>query len=78
MDKYKLHDKLTNEFMIYQHRLDNPFPNRTESPAVWKGRYLNDVVFRNRVDSLVCGVMHIVEDFMDSESPPPNHTGKRK
>ena len=60
IDKRALHDELTEAFIGYQHRLDQPFPSATESPEAIRLKYMNDPIFHAKVASLVSGVMHIV------------------
>jgi len=60
MNRQKLADDLTDQFIEYQWRLDNPMPdpNQTAASIVM---YQNDFVFRNKVQNWVSGVMHIVD-----------------
>lgn len=60
IDKNALHDELTNAFIRYQYRIENPFPSPTETPAAMILQYRNDPIFHNKVESIVCGVMAIV------------------
>ena len=60
IDMRRLSDDLTEAFIRYQHRLDNPFPSSTETEAVAREKYMNDPVFYTKVRSLVVGVMDIV------------------
>lgn len=61
IDKQKLFNDLTDAFINYQHRLEFPMPSPTETPEALQLRYMQDVIFHNRVKSLVSGVMHIVD-----------------
>jgi hypothetical protein len=59
-NKEALYNELTDAFIEYQYRLDNPFPSKTETPEVMVLRYRSDPIFHNKVQSLVQGVMSIV------------------
>lgn len=60
IDMRRLDYELTEAFIGYQHRLDNPFPSSTETEAAVRAKYMNDPVFHAKVRSLVVGVMDIV------------------
>lgn len=60
IDKNRLHDKLTDAFMNYQHRLDIPFPLATETYDIILAKYRNDPLFNAKVQSMVAGVMDII------------------
>lgn len=60
MNKNKLADELTDTFIEYQWRLENPMPNPNQTAASIK-MYQNDYVFRAKVQNWVSGVMHVVE-----------------
>ena len=60
IDKRALHDELTEAFIVYQHRLDQPFPSATDTKEAMIQKYMNDPIFHARVASLVSGVMQIV------------------
>jgi hypothetical protein len=60
MNMNKLHDDLTEEFIEFQWRLDNPFPAQDESRDTKILKYRSDNVFHLKVKSMVCGVMHII------------------
>jgi hypothetical protein len=66
-DLTRLHDKLTDAFIEYQHRLDLPMPFPTVTPEVMQHKYLNDPIFHARVATLVAGVIDIVTDWVDLE-----------
>lgn len=63
-DKSKLMDELTDAFIDYQHRLDNPFPSHNETEAMKILKYSSDPLFRAKVQMLVGGVMHIVDGYL--------------
>lgn len=67
IDKQALHDDLTELFINYQHRLDNPMPSVTETRAAIILKYRNDWVFHRKVDSLVYGVMQVVNKHIDEQ-----------
>jgi len=56
----ELHTELTNAFIDYQFRLDNPFPSKYESKDIKILKYQANPIFRSKVESLVCGVISIV------------------
>tara|TARA_R110001606_G_C14935458_1_gene598524 strand:- start:38 stop:229 length:192 start_codon:yes stop_codon:yes gene_type:complete len=60
MNRQKLADDLTDQFIEYQWRLDNPMPDPNQTAASI-AMYQNDFVFRNKVQNWVSGVMHIVD-----------------
>jgi len=53
-----LADKLTDMFIEYQYRLDNPMPKAGESFDTYITEYRNDHIFHAKVASLVAGVMN--------------------
>jgi hypothetical protein len=57
-----LHDELTEGFINYQMMLDNPMPTTNPTQSLKPGvlAYQTDVMFRHKVDTMVSGVMHIV------------------
>jgi len=60
MDKIAIAQDLTEAFIKYQYRRENPMPSGTEGiDAVDK--YRNDPIFARKVDSLVTGVMLILD-----------------
>ena len=61
MEKYNvLQDRLTNKFIVYQWRLDNPMPTADETVEKMRMHYLNNPLFHARVCSLVAGVIDTV------------------
>ena len=60
LDKRALHDELTEAFIVYQHRLEQPFPSATETKEAMIQKYMSDPLFHAKVASLVSGVMQIV------------------
>lgn len=60
IDKKALASELTDAFIQYQHRLENPMPTANETLYMLKLKYHTDTMFRLKVDSLVAGVMQIV------------------
>jgi hypothetical protein len=61
VNKQKLHDDLTDAFIQYQYRLDNPMPSPTETKEVMILKYRTDPVFSYKVKSVVAGVMRIAD-----------------
>lgn len=61
MNKILLQRDLTEAFIEYQHRLDNPMPTANETKDALEQKYLTDTMFHLKVDSLVAGVMQIVQ-----------------
>ena len=60
-----LHDKLTEAFINYQWRLENPMPTTTETQAIKDARYMSDPIFHARVASLTAGVTGIVIKWLE-------------
>ena len=61
INKKEIYEDLLKAFVGYQHRLEHPMPKPGETEDfVWM-RYQSEQIFRCRVDSLVSGVMHILE-----------------
>ncbi len=71
--KQELHDRLTEAFVGYQFRLENPMPEPTETEDLMLIKYRTDPIFRNKVESIVCGVMRIVIDVLDKTN---DHTSE--
>jgi len=63
--KRRLADELTDLFINYQFRLENPMPNPNETNVYIIEKYRTDHMFHARVDSLVAGVMHIAAPYID-------------
>ncbi len=64
LDRSSLADDLTKAFINYQHRLDCPMPSATESPEAVRLKYMKDSLFHAKVDSLVGGVLHILDKYI--------------
>ena len=62
INRGELQDKLTEEFIQYQYRLDNPMPTPDESFSLMLRKYRDDIAFNHKVKNLVAGVMRIVGD----------------
>jgi hypothetical protein len=60
IDKRALENELTEVFITYQYRLDQPFQQINEGREKMELRYLSDPLFHAKVGSLVSGVMYIV------------------
>lgn len=60
INKRLLQRDLTEAFIVYQHRLENPMPTQNETKDMLERKYLTDTMFHLKVDSLVAGVMQIV------------------
>lgn len=60
IDNDALYNDLTEAFIVYQYRLDNPMPTPNESMETMILKYRSDNIFRMKVKSLVSGVMSIV------------------
>jgi ubiquitin C-terminal hydrolase len=65
IDMSNLSRELTEGFINYQFNLDNPMHNQIPN-AVYES-YTNDRIFRNKVDSIVGGVMQIVDTCRTKE-----------
>ena len=62
INKRKLQDKLTDGFIDYQWRIDNPFPIPDSTRALIFEKYRSDYIFRAKVMNLVAGVMSIINE----------------
>lgn len=60
MDKNALANDLTEQFIQYQWRLENPMPVPNET-ATSVAQYQNDPYFRAKVRNWVAGVMATIE-----------------
>ena len=65
MDRQKLADDLTDQFIEYQWRLENPMPDPNQTAASI-AMYRNDYVFRHKVQNWVSGVMNVVDKHIES------------
>jgi len=61
INRCKLHDQLVDAFILYQWRLENPFPQISESKEIMAAKYRSDPIFHAKVKSMACGVMEIVD-----------------
>ena len=61
----KIADELTDKFINYQYRLENPFPSPTETPAAMLLKYRNDLIFHHKVQAMVAGVMSTVTKYIE-------------
>jgi len=52
--------ELTRQFIIYQWRIDNPWPQPDETFEDMRLKYSNDVLFHAKVKTMVGGVMAIL------------------
>jgi len=59
VDKQALHDDLTTAFMNYQYNLENPLSCPSKEDLHYT--YIQDYMFHNRVESMVGGVMSILD-----------------
>lgn len=59
-----LQEKLTDAFIQYQYRLDNPMPSPTETKALMIAAYRSDPVFYAKVHQLTASVTYIVEQWL--------------
>lgn len=69
INKQKLSESLIEHFMLYQYRLENPFPEVREKHLAYC-KYRNDAMFHSKVESLVYGVMALVSlhDQLENEN----------
>ena len=51
-------------FITYQHTLENPMLT-PDYEQIARGRYRTDATFHSRVDSLVYGVMRVIDKHLD-------------
>jgi hypothetical protein len=68
MDNNALYNDLTEAFIVYQYRLDNPMPAPNETMEVMILKYRSDPIFNAKVKSMVSGVMHIVSKHERKET----------
>lgn len=73
MDNNALYHDLTEAFIRYQYRLDNPMPAPDETMKLMILKYRSDRIFCAKVKSLVTGVMCIVGKHNRKET---SHDGK--
>jgi len=64
IDKDKMHEALTNAFISYQFRLENPMPVQNETQEMRVLKYRTDPIFNSKVKSLAGGVMHVIDEFL--------------
>jgi len=62
LDYRTLQERLTLKFIEYQWRLDTPMPTVYESEAMKVAKYHTNPIFHARVDTLVAGILHIVQN----------------
>ena len=61
VNKKELVEELTDAFIAYQNNMDTPFPHPQKSREELIEHYLSDQLFHRKVQSLVCGVMSIID-----------------
>lgn len=61
INKDALYNDLAEAFIRYQHRLENPLtvPDKTMEEMIF--HYQTDDIFHKKVQSIVSGVMHIID-----------------
>ena len=62
--KRDIADELTKKFSQYQYRLEKPMPEVTESSETYRLAYLTDNQFHSKVDSMVAGVMAVIDNHV--------------
>ena len=67
IDKKAMRRELLDAFIGYQYRLDQPFQSPTESLLEIRIKYMDDPIFRTKVQSLVSGVMIIIDKYITME-----------
>jgi hypothetical protein len=60
-EKQAIYEELRGKFIVYQHRLDRPFPAENETHEAIILKYQTNHGFRSKVDHLVMGVMQIID-----------------
>jgi len=60
IDRDAIADDLIRGFIMYQWRLDNPWPQPDETFETMRLKYRQDAVFHAKVQTMVCGVMDIL------------------
>jgi len=63
-----LQDKLTDAFVNYQWRLENPMPPPGETQEMRIHKYLCDSMFHAKVDVLVAGVLDMVQTWLREQN----------
>jgi len=64
-DLRDLQEELTMAFMRYQETLEHPMSSVNDDQLICK--YHSNSIFHNRVQSLTCGVMGIVEKHISEQ-----------
>jgi len=65
VDREAMYDELTEMFINYQQRLDEPMPPIGEGIHTMLYKYRTDQIFRGRVRSLVVNVMCVVNKHIN-------------
>ena len=70
VDLDTVRDKLTERFIDYFYRLENPIPSKTETQHIKKIQCAYDPIFRNKVEFMVHGVLNVIISSEPSQDPP--------
>ena len=65
VDKTKMADELTDAFIRFQYRQENPMPSVNDTEEKMTAVYLSDQLFNSKVKCMVGGVMEIVCKHLD-------------
>ena len=65
VDKRAMQDELTEKFINYQYRLDNPMPSTKETPESIRHCYFSNIIFRAKVDSIVAAIMVTLDEHLE-------------
>ena len=67
LDKQALYDDLTDAFIHYQYGLEHPMATPLETREVRVQLYRTNSMFNARVQSLVGGVIHIIDKHISED-----------
>ena len=67
----KFAEDLTDMFIAYQWRLDNPMPSPRDTKEEMILKYQTDSLFHAKVNALVGGVMHTLYRIQNQHLTPP-------
>ena len=65
-DKIKIVDELTEKFIYYQWRLDNPMPSVSDDERM-RAAFMSDPMFHRKVQALVVAVFDIVSPYIEEK-----------
>jgi len=65
VDKTKMADELTDAFIRFQYRQENPMPSANDTEEKMIAVYQTNQLFHNKVKCMVGGVMEIICKHLD-------------